>query len=236
MQCSGNSVRRAVTVALILMSLFHIPAGPAFSHRQPGSPGGSYFSSAIDAEAFGSPTSLLAADQITRARMSEAYGKLPLRFEANAGQADTEVKFLSRGSGYHLFLTANEAVLALHEAKAASEARAQSRATNQKSIVRMKLIGANPAPHLEGEDALPGKSNYFIGNDPAKWRRNVTSYTKVRYRSVYPGIDMVYYGNEQQLEYDFVVAKGVDPKAINLSFDGVQRMETADLRAPSVAG
>jgi Beta-propeller repeat len=226
MRCSGSSVKRTMTLVLILMSLFHIPVGSAFSHRQPGSPVRSCFSPTIDTLAFGSPSDLLAAERMIKARVSDAYGKLPLRFEANAGQADREVKFLSRGSGYNLFLTPTEAVLALHSEKVMTEASSQPSANNKrKSIVRMRLIGANPAPRVDGDDALPGRTNYFIGNDPAKWRRDVTSYTKVRYRSVYPGIDMVYYGNQQQLEYDFVVAKGGNPKAIKLSFDGVQRID-----------
>ena len=73
----------------------------------------------------------------------------------------------------------------------------------------MKFVGANPAPQVVGVDELPGKSNYFIGNDPAKWQTNVPSYAKVKYEGVYPGVDLVYYGNQRQLEYDFVVALGL---------------------------
>jgi hypothetical protein len=177
----------------------------------------------MTAETSGQPDS---AEQLNRARVSEAYGKLPLRFEANVGRADTEIKFLSRSGGYNLFLTPTEAVLALRGEKVTTKANSQaSAAGNGSSIVRMKLGGANPAPLIEGENPLPGKSNYMIGADPGKWRRNVTGYAKVRYRSVYPGIDMVYYGNQQQLEYDFVVAPGADPQFIKLSFDGMRRME-----------
>ncbi len=87
----------------------------------------------------------------------------------------------------------------------------------------MKLVGANPSPQLTGRDELPGKSNYFIGNDPAKWRTNVPNYAKVKYADVYPGIDLVYYGNQRQLEYDFVVAPGADPRAIRLALDGDEK-------------
>src|SRR2546428_259370 len=77
----------------------------------------------------------------------------------------------------------------------------------------------------EAYGELPGKSNYFIGNDPKKWRANIANYAKVRYRNVYPGVDLVYYGNQQQLEYDFVVGPGADPGRIALRFQGADRLE-----------
>lgn len=153
------------------------------------------------------------------AQVGEAYGKLPLSFEANAGQADESVKFLARGPGYGLFLTANEAVLTLKKS---------SDKTEQQAVVRMKLLGANAEPHVAGQDELPGKSNYFIGNDPAKWRTGVANYAKVQYRDVYPGVDMVYYGNQRTLEYDFIVAPGVNPQTIALGFEGVDKLEVND--------
>jgi hypothetical protein len=88
----------------------------------------------------------------------------------------------------------------------------------------MKLVNANPASQIEGLDELPGKSNYFIGSDPQQWRTGVTNYAKVKYREVYPGVDLVYYGHERQLEYDFILAPGADPKQIKLAFDGAERM------------
>lgn len=171
-----------------------------------------------------------APDQATHRRVSEAYGKLPLQFEANQGQTDSEVKFLSRGSGYSLFLTSTEAVLALSK-PAKQKAHKDSLAPNQiedaastepPAVVRMKLSGANPEAQVAGLEELPGKTNYFIGNDPAKWRTDVPSYARVQYREVYPDIDLVYYGNQRQLEYDFVVAPGADPDSIKLSFEGAQ--------------
>ncbi|MBI4464852.1 MAG: SBBP repeat-containing protein [Acidobacteria bacterium] len=91
---------------------------------------------------------------------------------------------------------------------------------DQGAVLRMRLVGANPAPEITGMEELPGKVNYFIGNDPEKWRTNVATYAKVLYEDVYPGIDVVYYGNQRQLEYDFVVAPGADPRAIRLAFLG----------------
>jgi hypothetical protein len=91
-------------------------------------------------------------------------------------------------------------------------------------VVRMRLVGANARGRVVGLDELPGRSNYFIGNDPKKWRTNVPSYARVKYEGVYPGVDLVYYGNQRQLEYDFVVVPGADPNQIKLSFAGADGM------------
>jgi hypothetical protein len=139
-------------------------------------------------------------------RVSGAFGKLPLGFELNVGQADSRVKFLSRGSGYGLFLLPAEAVLSLRGP----------------SSVRMKFINGNPAPRIEGLDELPGKSNFFIGSNPENWRTNVSSYAKVRYKDLYPAIDMIYYGDQRNLKYDLIVAPGADPNVIRFGFEGVK--------------
>ncbi|HEV2349102.1 MAG TPA: SBBP repeat-containing protein [Terriglobia bacterium] len=93
------------------------------------------------------------------------------------------------------------------------------------SVLRMKLVGANAEASVTGADELPGKSNYFVGNDPKKWRTNVPNYAKVRYRDVYPGVDLVYYGNQGQLEHDFVVSPGSDPKVIRLAISGARKFD-----------
>src|SRR5438309_1361132 len=153
------------------------------------------------------------------ARVRQSYGKLPLHFEANQGQTHQDVRFLARGAGYSLYLTAGEAVLVL--TKPNPDAK-QARGTPV--VVRMSLVGAAPKPLVSGLDELPGKVNYLIGK-PAKWRTNVPTYAKVHYRAVYPGIDLVYYGNQRQLEYDFVVSPGADPARIVLGFQGAERLE-----------
>lgn len=186
------------------------------------------------AAAQGAPASVASPsdpDQPAKARVSEAFGKLPLNFEANDGQVDRQVKFLSRGHGYSLFLTSSEAVLSLSEsakqswdqAAAASHKTTKPHPTLERSVVRMKLAGGNPTPQVQGLGELPAKTNYFIGNDPSKWR-SVSNYARVEYKNVYPGIDLVYYGNQRQLEYDFVIAPGADPGAIRLAFAGAQRL------------
>jgi hypothetical protein len=138
---------------------------------------------------------------------------LPLSFEVNKGQSDSLVKFLSRMSGYSLFLTSNEAVV-------------QKNITSAKSaLIRMKFVGANHKPQITGLLQLPGTVNYFIGNDPRRWHTSIPTYSKVKYKDIYPGIDLIYYGKEGQLEYDFVVAPGISPKTITLGFEGVHKLE-----------
>jgi hypothetical protein len=159
----------------------------------------------------------------TQARLSESYGKLPLHFEANRGQTHEDVRFLARGPGYGLYLTAGEAVLVL--TRPGPEASPGAQPQGESVALRMALVGAAPAPLVSGVEQLPGKANYFIGKDPARWRTNVPTYAKVHYREVYPGIDLVYYGNQRQLEYDFVVAPGADPKRIVLGFKGAEKIE-----------
>jgi len=162
------------------------------------------------------------------AQVSNNYGRLPLTFEKNQGQTQAPVRFLSRGRGYTAFLTADGMVLSLHAAKAAkpliasNAAAAKSRPPN--ATLQFKLVGAAKNPAVVGEVQQPGKVNYFIGNDPKKWRTNVATYARVRYRNVYPGIDLVYYGNHRQIEYDFAVSPGVDPSRIQFEIKGAKNV------------
>jgi hypothetical protein len=158
----------------------------------------------------------------------------PLRFEENEGQTAREVRFVSHGSGYELFLTAQEAVLALHPTRrldlsathrvAYFRAMRDARKAGRTSVLRMRLANANPAPTMAGVEPLPGRLDYFLGKDPANWRTNVPSYGRVKYRDVYPGVDLIFYGNQRRLEYDFIVAPGADPKAIALNVEGAQKL------------
>ncbi len=152
---------------------------------------------------------------------------LPLFFEPNQGQTAPQVKFLARGAGYGLFLTADEAVLELQTSAVSTQHSAPSSQLSavssqraSSSVIRMRLDGANSSAHISGAEPLPGKSSYFIGNDPSKWRRDIPQFARVEYQAVYPGVDLVYYGNQGQLEYDFRVAPGADPNQIALSFEG----------------
>ena len=220
MKYSANAIRLVIILVLVLIGLLQAPSGPASVRR-----GRVLAAQAHSARRFNHERSFSRVpprdvDRKSKATVGEAYGRLPIRFEANDGQTDAKVKFLSRGAGYGLFLTQSEAVLALQRESSRGDDGAQS-------TVRMKLIGADPASQMEGLDMLPGRSNYILGRDARRWRRNVVSFTRVRYRSVYPGIDLIYYGNQRQLEYDFVVAPGADPSMIKLGFSGLDQINIA---------
>lgn len=174
----------------------------------------------------------------TQPEVLKTYAKLPMSFEANQGQSDPKVKFLARGSGYTLFLTDTEAVLALKKAEPKPNAdpkagkdlsqfkRAESPQKVEYTTLRMKLEGAKPDSRVSGMEELPGKVNYFIGNDPTKWHTNIPTYAKVQYSDIYPGINLVYYGDQKQLEYDLVVQPGADPNQIKLAFEGTEEIRT----------
>ncbi len=206
------------------------------------------------------------AGRQSQLHITDVFGRLPMRFERNDGQTDARVRFLARGPGYTLFLTPDEAVLALRKPSKDSPARSSlasrevpdgtgsgiprapdtrgndkpnrtpgtrgnDKATGRASagveteVLRVKLVGANRNAQIEGVDRLAAGSNYFIGNDPKKWHTDVPNYARVRYRNVYPGIDLVYYGSDQrQLEYDFVLATGTDSRTIAMRFEGATRL------------
>ncbi|MGA8152629.1 MAG: SBBP repeat-containing protein [Terriglobales bacterium] len=164
------------------------------------------------------PSFLRNTPSLDATQVRAAYGHLPLIFEANRGQNNPAVKFLARGSGYELFLTANQAVLALQLSPVSRQSAPPL------SVLSVGLAQANPHAEVNGVDQLPGKSNYFIGNDPAQWHRDIPQYSRVRYGNVYPGIDLVYYGNRGRLESDFVVAPGSDPRQVALHFGGTDRL------------
>ncbi len=174
------------------------------------------------------------------AQVKESYGKLPVAFEQNVGQTDAQVHFFTRGPGYGLFLTSTEAVMVLSPPRATAAVGQDSNTVGEgwqdrnpapqkaeapPAVVRMQLVGANAASAVTGREELPGKVNYFLGNDPSKWRTNVATFGRVEYDEVYPGIDLVWHGSNQQLEYDFVVAPGADPGPIGLRFAGAERVE-----------
>ncbi len=190
-------------------------------------------------------------------RIKATLAKGPLTFEVNRGQTDPQVKFLSRGRGYTLFLTANEAVLSLQRPSSISTVSpplmrdtaasyglfkspagvfhrnpterdypaASTPEVEALAVFRMKLVGANANPKVEGLERLPGKSNYFIGKDPRNWRTKVPNFAKVKYKNAYPGIDLIYYGNQRQLEYDFVVAPGANSGLICLGIHGANSLK-----------
>jgi len=148
---------------------------------------------------------IAAGDQPSSAtrRLIANYGKLPLSFEPNQGQTDPRVQFVSRGVGYTLFISPGSATFAL-----------------QDRVVRMNLVGARPMETMEPEEKLPGVTNYLTGTNSAKRPTRLPTYARARARNVYAGIDLVYYGTQGRLEYDFVLAPQADPSKIRLQFEG----------------
>jgi len=138
--------------------------------------------------------------------LAAGAANLPLEFEANRGQFGPEVIFLARTSSHFIYLTREGMTLGLNGN--AQRGRA----------VQMNLVHADRSAAVAPESPLPGISNYLIGNDPSRWRRNVPHYARVRYGSVWPGIDLVFHGRDESLEYDFVVSPGADPSAIRLRY------------------
>lgn len=224
---------RTVSVLAFLVSFGFLAAfpEPIFARTAPG--GGPQ----------NSRSTSLPRTALTSSSAARAYGSLPLSFEANEGQTDSRVKYLSHGSGYTLFLTRQGAVFVRQQnchdssflqrltpsARKQMATRKIGRALlrmNQRCesrVVRIAIDGASDA-RLEALSELPGKRNYFIGADRNKWHLGIPTYRRVRYSGIYPGIDLVYYGNQRRLEFDFVVSPGSDPRTIALKFDGEQRL------------
>jgi hypothetical protein len=163
----------------------------------------------------------------------KAYGKLPVHFEINEGQTDPRVRYLSRTDSYQLFLEATAATMKLR-CQSANKSNVDEKHANRKSkraveaekhiAIRMQLIGANAAAKVEGLDKQPGVSNYLIGKDKSKWRHGVAHYSKVKISSVYPGIDLIYYGKQRQIEHDFVISPGASPNKIRFSLEGAKKL------------
>jgi len=169
---------------------------------------------------------LFAADVSAGTNIEAAYAKLPLGFERNQGQAAAEVDYLSRGRNATLFLTGHEAVMTL-------------RGGANPAVLRMRLAGANQQATAAAEEPLQGKVNYLIGNDRGQWHTGVPTYRRVRYREVWPGIDLVWHGTRSALEYDFIVQPGSDPARIRVAFGGAERLRldrAGNLIAKTAAG
>ena len=171
------------------------------------------------------------------ARFRASTETLPLAFEANQGQTDPQVKYLARGSGYTVFLTANDTVFALHSSsQAAATGISHNRgpagitqpepAKDRTAAIHMRLVGGNPDSHITARSELPGRSNYFIGNDRSQWHTNVPQYARISYHEAYPGVNLAFYGVQKQLEFDFIVAPGASPAAIRLGVSGANRIAT----------
>ena len=203
------------------------------------------------AKSASSTSSLSKTIPATRDRVQAAYAALPLAFEPNQGQTDGQVKYMARANGYTLFLTNQDAVFAFHSKSSANQLRMRGRAAMSHSssatvakerppaVVRMRLVGENLSAQITAANQLPGKSNYYLGNDPKKWQTNVSQYARVAYKNIYPGIDLAYYGEQSKLEFDFIIAPESSPVPIDFAFSGAKQLATdasGNLIVSSAAG
>ena len=156
------------------------------------------------------------------ARARSTLSRAPLAFEANRGQTDDAVRFLARGPRSSVLLTPAAAVLRL-AAPAGGRGGARSSGGDARTL-RLRFVGANPSPRIAGDERLATVTNYLLGDDPSRWRRGVPTFKRVRYEALWPGVDAVFYGNGEHLEYDFVVAPHANPDAIGLAVSGARRM------------
>ena len=151
--------------------------------------------------------------------------QLPVHFEPNQGQLDPSVRFQARGSGYQMFLTDTETIVQLRTADCGLRLdKRKPAAICRAAAIRWGLVGANSNAPFTPLDALIGKSNYFLGNQPDKWHTDVPHYAKVRRDNIYTGISLVYYNAQQQLEYDFIVTPRADPTSIKWHVSGVDKV------------
>jgi hypothetical protein len=176
----------------------------------------------------------------SKARALESYRALPMSFEMNQGQADRDVRFLARGQGYTILLQPSEALLALQPPD--QDTRVPEKAGKPPrppySVLKMRIESANHSAPATGLHRLPGISNYFIGNDPSRWHTHIPTYEKVQFENVRPGVNLVYYGSQKQLEYDFILSPGVKPESLRLNFEGSDATldEQGDLVFTSTGG
>jgi hypothetical protein len=188
------------------------------------------------------PNSAKAAPSI--ATVKNQYGKLPLSFEPNVGQSGASVQYIARANGYSLFLSSKETAFLLKADSSATQQGTKKVSPEvsrfeRGSWLRLQFLHSSPNALMSPAEEQVGKINYLIGNDPKSWHVNIPTYAKVKQRNLYPGVDVVYYGTLQQLEYDFVVSPGANPRAIELAFSGADRVrldENGNLTASVAAG
>jgi hypothetical protein len=192
----------ALTAVLLVAAVASLPGGPRGTLA-----GGSGPVLGLSGASAFDWTSGFASSRLTRAQLAGRFGRVPLAFEPNRGQADARVRFLAGGRGYRMLLTEEGATLSLKHG-------------GDSALLGMRFVGARTDARMSATGALGGRVNYLTGSDRSRWRRDIPTYGRVGYRSVYPGIDVSFYGNQSSLEYDFELAPGADPRAIALGFTG----------------
>ncbi|HVN29110.1 MAG TPA: hypothetical protein VMT64_11515, partial [Candidatus Binataceae bacterium] len=155
------------------------------------------------------------------------YAGMPLYFERNIGQSDPSVRYLSHSARSSLFLTDDAAVIAMVAAPSAKRRAVSlqaSASTDQaktvESAIRISLLGANPHPQFEPIEPFTGRVNYLIGNDPSKYHTDVPIFGRIKEKNIYPGVDLIYYGNHDSLEYDLIAAPGADISKLRFAIEG----------------
>jgi hypothetical protein len=173
------------------------------------------------------PTATGSNPEQARKEAIDKIAGLPLYFEVNRGQVDSSVRYLSRSGRYSLFLTDDAAVFSMiggefHKGPMPKgfPYKADGNTNLTESAVRVRMVGANPHPEVEGLERLPGRVNYLIGGEQKNWHRDIPTYGRVRFHDVYPGVDVVYYGTPSELEYDLIAAPGADTSKIKFAIEG----------------
>jgi Beta-propeller repeat len=164
---------------------------------------------------------------------AQNYPKLPMHFESTQAETNRPPTFQSRAAAYAVSIAPDRTVLVLAGAPHSSSRSSKTLPVSPKAqptIVGMRLVGANARANMVGLRELKAKSNYYLGNDPAKWRIGISHYEKVQCKDIYPGIDLVYYGNPDQLEFDFVVSPGANPEVVRLTFEGAEGIRVDENR------
>jgi hypothetical protein len=164
---------------------------------------------------------------VSKAQVAEGYGRLPLFFTENQGQTDPRVKFYTRGQGHAIFFTPEAMVLSLNRASGdVGRNSGKKKGKADQALVQLRPQGINPNVEILATEPLPGKVNYYQGNDPGKWRTNVPTFKSVLYREAYPGIDLKFYGTgQQQVEYDLIIKPGADPKQVKFLYQGIKDLK-----------
>ncbi|MFQ5481774.1 MAG: SBBP repeat-containing protein [Nitrospinaceae bacterium] len=164
------------------------------------------------------------------------FRRLPLHFEPNAGQADAKVRFLTRGHGFGLYLTPEAMLLVLNGPQ--PEAEDAATASPEPTGIRISWPGAQPG-RPEPLAPLPGKINYLLGNRPDRWRTGLPTYSRIRYPDLYPGVDLLVYGDRGKPKYDFIVHPGAHPSIIRLAYaevEGLSLDPAGNLHLKTTAG
>jgi hypothetical protein len=170
------------------------------------------------------------ANKETKSKINEQYGKLPLRFEKNIGQTDSNIDFISQNNNYTLFLSPDKVTFSFEQEKNLNNFRQKPNVNihndnvNATSLLTMNIIQGNSNAEIHEIEKLETVSNYFLNNSQNQWQTNVENFSKIKYTNVYPGIDIVYYGNQRQLEYDFIVAPYTSPDIIRLQFEQAEML------------